>query len=86
MAFNPENSEKLGKRSIEQGEIDPLIKAEAIKLCKYAHYDMLLGAKTALGLDEDEELTKEQIHNLKAALFESKYEYLLSKETNEDAY
>lgn len=75
-------SAKLGKRTIEKGEYDPLLKAEAIKMAKWNHHDMILGATTVLG----RELTAEETSACKRALFENKYAYLLEKEECTDVY
>ena len=88
MADKPKgaNLEKLGKRKIEEGELDPLLQAEAIKMSRWAHHDALLGARAALGMSDDEELTHEQVSLIKQAVFNNKYQYLCDKEESTDPY
>lgn len=84
MAFNPENTEALGKRELT--DKDPIIVAEAVKMSKWAHHDAVLGAKAVLGMADDEDLSKDQVSHIKHKVFENKYEYLVRMENNEDPY
>ena len=77
---------RLGRRKIEEGELDPLIQAEAIKMSRWAHHDAVIAVKAILNLGEDDELSPEQTTVIKKAIFGNKYEYLCNKEESTDPY